>query len=101
MQHKVAEDLGMIFQDNFHLIDTHFFLHQDHMMNLRLKSDFTRKFLVLEEFHKKSNLQILEPEMDLIVKIQDRYKLSGDLPRIFTLNHQVVLLHGLYHRLLL
>jgi len=76
--HKVEEVQVMMFQDNSPLIDTHFFLHQEFMINLKLKLVFTLRFLDLEDFHKKYNSTILELLMDPIVKIQDHFRLSGD-----------------------
>lgn len=75
---KVEEDLMTLFLDNGHGKDTLFFLLQVLMIHLRLKLDFTHKFLDLEDFHNQYNLAILEQRMDPLVKIQDRYKHSGD-----------------------
>jgi len=79
MLHRVEEVQVMMFQDNGRLIDTHYFLHQEFMINLKLKLVFTLRFSALEEFHKKYNLTILEHKMDLIVKILDHFRISGDL----------------------
>jgi hypothetical protein len=87
--HKVEEDQVMMFQDNGLLIDTLFFLHQEFMINLKLKLVFTLRFLGLEDFHKKYNSAILEQLMDPIVKILDHFRLSGDRLKIFILNQKV------------
>ena len=89
------------FQGNFLHLDTLFFLLQVIMMNLRLRQDFIHKSLGLEDFHNRFNSPILGQQMDLILRIQDHFRLSGDLLKISMQSHQVERWCGLYLKLLL
>ena len=97
----VEEDQVTQFQANFLHQDTLFFLHQVIMMNLRLRQDFIHKSSGLVEFHKRFNLPTSELQMDLIQRIQDHFRLSGDLLKISTPSHQAERWCGRYLRLLL